>query len=117
MRRDDLNVGDRVRIASWAEMLAETKEFGGREEDGDSIWIAQDNCWFVDGMSYLIGEEFIVEGIVPVPAHDITRLVLGGDTEVTGWTITPGMVQPADAEESHNIAVEDLLSIIMPKGE
>ena len=114
MKVEDLNVGDRVRISNWADMLEETKPYGGREEDGDSIFIAQDNCYFVDSMSYLIGEEFIVRDIEHIEASNVTRIRLEDDHggEPRGWTITAGMLERVSATEIVEVAVQDLLRLL-----
>ena len=114
MKIEDIVVGELVRVREWDDIAEEARENGGYEDE-DSIYLKQDECYFVDPMRFLCGQVFMVEDISYVNDFGVSvhKVLLSQDGKwLEHWTITPGMIEPASDKEQVEIATEALLSIL-----
>lgn len=112
MKKEDIKVGDVLRIRQWEDMKC---EFGA--DKFDSINIDDDNESFVAEMRYLCGKKFTVKEIGK--ANDRIRFVSKEGIEIEArndcrWSISAGMLErELDDNNNDYVASEDELLALM----
>lgn len=114
MLLEDISIGDIVRVREWEGIKEDALAAGGRCS-GSAIHITQDNCHFVREMEEFTGITFEVIGVEKSTGFlgcNIIRLH-NPHVDISEWTFTPTMLEPADGVQVAEVSNESLISFIM----
>lgn len=113
MRKEDIHIGDVLRIREWDDMV---EEFGYEFDDGDYI-----DCdkVFTSKMNYLCGQKFTVKKISEYDGFlSEEGIELSNDSPVGAWVISADMLEPYVEETPVTLESSDgLFSYLMGAAE
>ena len=94
MRREDVHIGDRLRIREWDDMAA---EFGTRDSSVTRGYVIPCEFDFTEKMKYMCGKAFTVAGFGRGGFQSKEKIELESG-RYGGWNISADMLEPIEEE-------------------